>query len=473
MVETVVWANVGVTMSESKTAAQRANHTFMIPSPYRVIGTLPGHVNTILRFGVCRSIGVALYNIERCTLSILLQQLLHEENQCAIFSRAMQQLADQQTGAGTAQIRIDGVEIRLVRLSLVEPFETSFGKIDSRLIFLVCLNADGLSGWGEVVASEKPLYSYETVGTAFHVIKDFLAPALLDEPLTDLDDLARRFSPFRGHNMAKAGLELAFMDLLAQVNHRSLSSLIGGERNRVAVGVSLGIQPTITELLKRVERYLNLGYQRIKLKIKPGWDVDVVREVRRQYPGILLSVDANSAYTLVAADHLRRLDDFELLMIEQPLQNDDLVDHARLQQLLKTSLCLDESIVGRRQAQAALDLESCRIINIKIGRVGGYSEALAIHELCAARSVPVWCGGMLESGIGRAHNIALASLAGFTLPGDISASARYFERDLISPEVTVAADGTVAVPDGVGLGFKVELPFIESRTETRVYLSRK
>ena len=382
-------------------------------------------------------------------------------------------LSAQQVETATPQIRVDGVEIRLVRLSLVEPFETSFGKIDSRLIFLLCLNAEGLSGWGEVVASEQPLYSYETVGTAFHVIKDFLAPALLDEPLMDLNDLAQRFSRFRGHNMAKAGLELAFMDLLAQVNNTSLSSLIGGERNRVAVGVSLGIQPTTTELLKRVERYVNLGYQRIKLKIKRGWDIDVVGEVRRHHPDILLSVDANSAYTLADVDHLKRLDDFDLLMIEQPLQNDDIVDHARLQKLLKTSLCLDESIVGQRQAKAALDLESCRIINLKIGRVGGYSESLAIHDLCAARSIPLWCGGMLESGIGRAHNIALASLAGFTLPGDISASARYFEQDLISPEVTVASDGTVAVPAGIGLGFKAELPFIESRTETRVYLSRK
>ena len=381
-------------------------------------------------------------------------------------------ISDQLEEAST-EIKVDGVEIRLVRLPLLEPFETSFGKIDSRLIFLICLNAGGLKGWGEVVASEKPLYSYETVGTAFHVIKDFLAPAVLDEPITGLADLARRFSPFRGHNMAKAGLELAFMDLLAQVNKQSLARLIGGERKRVAVGVSLGIQPTIAQLLKRVERYLGLGYQRIKLKIKPGWDIDVVSEVRHIYPDILLSLDANSAYTLADVDHLRRLDDFNLLMIEQPLHSDDIVDHAKLQKVLKTSLCLDESIVGYRQAQAALDLESCRIINIKIGRVGGYSVALAIHDLCAARNVPVWCGGMLESGIGRAHNIALASLSGFMLPGDISASSRYFERDLISPEVTVASDGTVTVPDGVGLGFEVNSSFIERHTETRVYLSRK
>ena len=418
---------------------------------------------------------VALYNIERCSLSILLQHLLHTEIRCAIFSPAMlhpSKISDELSEAAT-QIKVDGVEMRLVRLPLLEPFETSFGKIDTRLIFLICLNAGGLKGWGEVVASEKPLYSYETVGTAFHVIKDFFAPAVLDEPIAGLTDLARRFSPFRGHNMAKAGLELAFMDLLAQANKQSLATLIGGERKHVAVGVSLGIQPAVAQLLKRVERYLGLGYQRIKLKIKPGWDTDVVSEVRRTYPEILLSVDANSAYTLADVDHLRKLDDFNLLMIEQPLQSDDIVDHAKLQKVLNTSLCLDESIVGYRQAQAALELESCRIINIKIGRVGGYSEALAIHDLCAARSIPVWCGGMLESGIGRAHNIALASLNGFTLPGDISASSRYFERDLISPEVTVASDGTVTVPDGAGLGFEIDSSFIERRTETRVYLSRK
>ena len=392
------------------------------------------------------------------------------------FLARMQQsakISDPQAEQSTPQIRVEGVEIRLVRLPLLEPFETSFGKIDSRLIFLICLSADGLRGWGEVVAAEQPLYSYETVGTAFHVIKDFLAPAVLDEPIASLADLARRFARFRGHNMAKAGLELAYMDLLAQARQQSLSTLIGGERQQIAAGVSLGIQLTPAQLLKRVERYLSLGYQRIKLKIKPGWDIEIVDEVRRAYPKILLSVDANSAYTLADAEHLRKLDDFELLMIEQPLHNDDIVDHAKLQRLLQTDLCLDESIVSQRLAQAALDLESCRIINIKIGRVGGYSEALAIHDLCAARGVPVWCGGMLESGIGRAHNIALASLRGFTLPGDISASARYFEHDLISPEVTVASDGTVAVPEGIGLGFEVELGFIERQTETRVYLSRK
>ena len=380
---------------------------------------------------------------------------------------------DQTGEKQTPELKIDGVEIRLIRLPLIEPFETSFGKIDSRLIFLVCLEADGLRGWGEVVASEEPLYSYETVGTALHVIRDFFGPALVTAPLTTLNDLARRLAPFRGHNMAKAGLELAFMDLLAQVSGQSLSALIGGELKRVAVGVSLGIQPTISRLLERVERYLGLGYQRIKLKIKPGWDLDVVDEVRRKYPQILLSVDANSAYTFDDADYLKQLDQFNLLMVEQPLQHDDLMDHARLQEMMTTSLCLDESIVNLRQAKMALELDSCRIINIKVGRVGGYSEALGIHDLCLSRRIPVWCGGMLESGIGRAHNIALASLSGFTLPGDISASSRYFERDIISPEVTVAADGTVAVPDGKGLGFEVDVDLIKHLTETRIYISQE
>ena len=385
----------------------------------------------------------------------------------------LSEISDHRENVPRRSLNIEGVEIRLIRLPLNEPFETSFGKIDSRLIFLVCLHAEGLRGWGEVVASEEPRYSYETVGTAFHVIKDFFGPALLAEPIKGLADLAKRLSSFRGHNMAKAGLELAYMDLLAQVSQQSLSTLIGGTVKRVPVGVSLGIQPTVSQLLERVERYLSLGYQRIKLKIKPEWDLDVVAQVRRAHPNILLSVDANSAYTFDDREHLKKLDDFDLLMVEQPLQNDDLLDHAKLQQLMKTAICLDESIVGQRQATTALELKSCRIINIKIGRVGGYSEALGIHDSCHSSGIPVWCGGMLESGIGRAHNIALASLKGFTLPGDISASSRYFARDIIQPEVTVAPDGTVTVPDTVGLGFDVDLDFVGALTETREYISRK
>jgi o-succinylbenzoate synthase len=368
------------------------------------------------------------------------------------------------------RVVIDKVELRTVRLPLNEPFETSFGRIDSRLIFLVAVEGGGEAGWGEVVAAEEPLYSYETVGTALHVIRDYLAPAIMGEPLRDISDVAQRLAPFRGHNMAKAGLELAFMDLLARLKCQSLSHLIGGTRERIPVGVSLGIQPSLDLLLERVDRYLALGYQRIKLKIKPGWDMGVVREVRRQNPDIMLSVDANAAYTLADLDHLRTLDDFGLLMIEQPLEHDDLIDHAQLQSKVSTAICLDESITGINRAKQALELGSCRIINIKIGRVGGYSQAVGIHDLCYSKGIPVWCGGMLESGIGRAHNIALASLPGFVLPGDISASSRYFARDLIVPEVTVSPDGTVIAPLGPGLGFNVDLDYIIARTETLMRL---
>ena len=370
------------------------------------------------------------------------------------------------------KIHVDRVELRLVRLPLKEPFETSFGQIASRLIFLVSAEADGLRGWGEVVAAEEPRYSYETVGTAFHVIRDFLGPALMAQPVASLSELAQRFAPFRGHNMAKAGLELAYMDLLARATGQSLSARLGGTRTRIPVGVSLGIQPRPAQLLERVDRYLALGYQRIKLKIKPGWDIDVVSEVRQRHPDILLSVDANSAYTLDDQEHLKRLDDFNLLMIEQPLEHDDLLDHARLQRELATPLCLDESITGLRQASKALELGSCRMINIKVGRVGGYLQGLAIHDLCYSKGIPVWCGGMLESGIGRAHNIALASLPGFTLPGDISASSRYFARDVIVPEVDVAPDGTVSVPCGLGLGFAIDHDYIEHCSETVEVMNR-
>jgi O-succinylbenzoate synthase len=371
-----------------------------------------------------------------------------------------------QRSVAERQISVERLDLRLIRLPLKEPFETSFGRIDSRLIFLVSIESDGLTGWGEVVAAEEPLYSYETVGTASHVIRDYLAQALMARPIAGLSDLAARFARFKGHGMAKAGLELAFLDIMAQTRNRSLSQVIQGTRERVPVGVSLGIQPTLQALLQRVDQYVSLGYQRIKLKIKPGWDLDVVAEVRRRHPEIVLSVDANSAYTLQDLDRLKALDDFNLLMIEQPLDHDDLLDHAKLQAELRTPICLDESITSVRRAGQALSIGSCRVINIKIGRVGGYSQALAIHDLCYGRDIPVWCGGMLESGIGRAHNLALASLPGFTLPGDISASSRFFDRDVIVPEVRVADNGTAEVPGGAGLGFEVDLDYIESRTES-------
>ncbi len=367
--------------------------------------------------------------------------------------------------ATPAPLRLDALELRLVRLPLLEPFEVSFGRLDTRLVFLVRLWAGGHSGWGECVAFEAPLFSYETVGTALHVLRDFLGPAVLGRPVGSLAELGARLAAFRGHPMAKAGLELAFVDLVARVRGVSVSRLVGGTRRAVEVGVSLGLQPSVDALDERVNRFLALGYRRIKVKIKPGADVAVVSEIRRRHPSIRLSVDANAAYTLADADRLRQLDACGLLMIEQPLAHDDLLDHARLQQGLATALCLDESLTGYDRARQALEIGACRIVNMKIGRVGGYGEALRIHDLCASRGVPLWCGGMLESGIGRAHNVALASLPGFTLPGDISASRRYFERDVIVPPVEVASDGTVAVPDTPGIGFEVDVDFLESRTE--------
>lgn len=368
--------------------------------------------------------------------------------------------------APPAPLVLDALELRLVRLPLLEPFEVSFGRVDSRLVFLLRLEAGAHSGWGECVAWEAPLYSYETVGTARHVIRDYLAPAILGRPLKDLADVASRLGAFRGHPMAKAGIELAFVDLVARLRGESIARVIGGVRPSIEVGVSLGIQPTVDALDERVRHFLSLGYRRIKLKIKPGADVSVVGEIRRRHPGILLSVDANAAYRLADTGLLRQLDAYDLLMIEQPLAHDDLLDHASLQRALSTPICLDESITSCDRARQALESGACHIVNMKVGRVGGYSEALPIHDLCVERGVPLWCGGMLESGIGRAHNVALASLPGFTLPGDISASRRYFERDVIVPPVEVAADGTVAVPTAAGLGFDVDVAFLESRTES-------
>jgi o-succinylbenzoate synthase len=368
--------------------------------------------------------------------------------------------------APPAPLPLDALELRLVRLPLLEPFEVSFGRLESRLIFLLRLEAGGHSGWGECVAWETPLFSYETVGTARHVIRDFLAPAILGKEIKDLADLASRLGAFRGHPMAKAGVELAFVDLVARLRGQPIARIVGGVRDRVEVGVSLGIQRTVDELDERVRRFLGLGYRRIKLKIKPGADVSVVGEIRRRHPRILLSVDANAAYTLADASLLRQLDAYDLLMIEQPLAHDDLLDHARLQATLATAICLDESITSHGRARQALETGACRVVNMKIGRVGGYSEALRIHELCLERGVPLWCGGMFESGIGRAHNVALASLPGFTLPGDISASRRYFERDIVVPPVEVAANGTVAVPTAPGLGHEIDVAFLESRTES-------
>jgi O-succinylbenzoate synthase len=314
----------------------------------------------------------------------------------------------------------------------------------------------GLTGYGECVADATPGYAYETTGTAWHILRDFLVPAILEQPLPEPSDFQAQVAGRRGHPMAKAGLELALWDLKGKVEGRSLREMLGGTRAAVDVGVSVGIQASPEDLVQAVSGYLAQGYRRIKIKIKPGRDVADARAVRQAFPGIRLQVDANSAYTLASARALYPLDDLDLLLIEQPLAEDDLWDHSRLQAVLRTPICLDESILSERHARQALEMGACRIINIKPGRVGGLSQAVAIHDLCRTQGVPVWCGGMLETGVGRAANLALASLPGFTLPGDVSASDRYYKRDITQERFTLNPDSTITVPAGPGLGVIVD-----------------
>ncbi len=367
---------------------------------------------------------------------------------------------------------VERVELRVIRMRLKEPFETSFGREHDREAILVTVYADGLEGWGEVVASRDFGYSYETIETAWYVLRAFLIPAVLGREIPEVAAVARIGEPLRGHPMARAGLEAAFWDLFARQAGLPLSRYLGGVRDRVPVGVSIGLQPTDEALLEKIERYLEEGYQRIKVKIKPGRDVEMIAAVRRAFPDIPLMADANSAYTLEDADRLAALDGFQLMMIEQPLHWDDLYEHALLQARLRTPICLDESIHTARHARAALAMGACRIINIKPGRVGGLLEAQRIHDLCHAQGIPVWCGGMLETGIGRAANVALASLPGFTLPGDLSASDRYYEEDLIDPPFVLNSDGTLTVPNGPGLGVTVDRRKVD-RVTLRMEVFRK
>lgn len=361
-------------------------------------------------------------------------------------------------------MKIERVELRELRMPLVSFFETSFGRTTDRRIVLVRALADGVAGWGEVTCGEEPFYSYETPETAWHILRDFLIPWALERPWDSPSALAARFRPIRGHNMAKAAIENALWDIEAQQKNVPLAQLIGGSLEEIPCGVSIGIQNSFPELLDKIEKELAAGYQRIKVKIKPGWDVEALDRIRSRFPDIRLMADANSAYSLDDLPHLKLLDQFQLMMVEQPLGWDDLVDHARLQRELATPVCLDESIHSAGDARKALEIGACKIINIKLGRVGGYTSARQIHDLCRARNIPVWCGGMLESGIGRAHNIALSSLTGFTLPGDVSASRRYWKQDIIDPEVTVSAQGTIRVPQSPGLGFTPVLERIEKAT---------
>jgi o-succinylbenzoate synthase len=361
-------------------------------------------------------------------------------------------------------MRIDAIILREVHMPLVRPFETSFGITRNRRILLVEIQSEGLTGWGECTAGEHPFFSAESTDTAWAVITQELGPMLNREHPEHGGQCPRIFFQVRGNPMARAALENAIWDLESQREGLSLAKLIGGVQDSIPCGVSLGIQPSISELMSTIERELAAGYQRIKLKVKPGWDVEVLESVRNRWPGIMLSVDANSAYKLHDADHLVEFDRFDLLMIEQPLWHDDFYYHSMLQKRLETPICLDESIRNRRDTLAAIAMESCRIINIKLGRVGGFSEAIAIHNAAQERGIPVWCGGMLESGIGRSHNIALSTLENFILPGDVSASARYWAEDIIEPEVTVSPKGEIIVPDTPGRGYEVRRDLVEKLT---------
>jgi O-succinylbenzoate synthase len=349
-------------------------------------------------------------------------------------------------------MRIDAVDLTVVKLPLVRPFETSFGSVDHREFVLVSVAHDGTTGWGECVADVDPHYSAETTTTTWYVLSRYLVPAILGDRVSGPRDLGAVWSGIRGHRMAKAALEMACWDLHARLLQRPLCELIGGSRRPIPAGVSIGIQPSVEALVDRVAAELAEGYQRIKIKIKPGWDRAPVEAIRRAHGDVPLMVDANAAYRPEDGTALKALDEFDLMMIEQPLDYDDLVRHAKLQRQLTTPICLDESIKGPAAAEDAIDLGACRIINIKPGRMGGCGPSLAVHEIAVARGIPLWHGGMLESGIGRAHNLHISSLPGFTMPGDIAASRRYFVPDLIDPPIEVASDGTVAVPEGPGIG---------------------
>jgi o-succinylbenzoate synthase len=361
-------------------------------------------------------------------------------------------------------MKIDGIYLRELHLPLIRPFQTSFGVTTNRRILLAEVHSEGLIGWGECTAGERPHFSSESTDTAWQIIVNELGPMLANASPEHGGDCPRLFSLVRGNPMAKAALENAIWDLEAQREGVSLSQLLGGVREVIPCGVSLGIQKSIPELMDIVERELAAGYQRIKLKCRRGWDVEVFEMVRSQWPDILLSCDANSAYHLRDADHLVTFDEFDLMMVEQPLWHDDFYYHSMLQERMNTPICLDESIRNRRDALAAISMESCKIINIKLGRVGGFSEAIAIHNAAQERGIPVWCGGMLESGIGRSHNIALSTLENFSLPGDVSASARYWAEDIIEPEVTVSAEGEITIPDSPGRGYEVRTDLIERLT---------
>ncbi len=361
--------------------------------------------------------------------------------------------------------QIDRILIRQIRMPLVHFFETSFSRTYARDIILVEVMSDGLSGWGEVTAGENPFYNEEWTASIWPLLANYVAPRILHQTFETANDVYDRTAHIRGHFMTRGGVEAAIWDLEARRAGVPLAQQIGGgARTEIPCGVSIGIQDSVDQLLQKIESELAAGYQRIKIKIKPGWDLDVVRKVRERFANILLMADANSAYSLNDAEHLKCLDEFRLMMIEQPLAHDDILDHAILQAQIKTPICLDECIRTAHHAEQAIALSACKILNIKLGRVGGFREAKKMHDFAHAHGIPVWCGGILESGIGRAHNIALSTLTGFTLPGDVSASQRYWARDIIHPPVEVSTAGTIQVPAKPGFGFDLDMDYIKSIT---------
>jgi len=367
-------------------------------------------------------------------------------------------------------MKIEKIILYHISLPLITPFATSFGSVDHKECILVKLEAEGLTGYGESSVEHDPGYNYETTGTAWHILKDFIAPLILGQDVTDADDFQHRVAGIRGHHLAKAGVEMALWDLLGKRDGLSIKKMFAGERDKVEVGVSIGIQDTTSSLVRVAEDFVQQGYNRLKIKIKPGRDVSDTSAVRKAFPKIRLQVDANSAYSLETSEALKPLDDLDLLLIEQPLYEDDIWDHRALREQFQTPICLDESIISPRHARYALEMNACQIINIKPGRVGGLSQGLAIHEMCRGQGVPVWCGGMLETGVGRASNLAIASLPGFNLPGDISASDRYFSRDITYERFTLNSDSTIDVPDLPGLGVTIDKDALRSFTLAKMEL---
>lgn len=351
-------------------------------------------------------------------------------------------------------LEIKSIILRQIKMDLLHPFTTSLGtEVDKDIILVEVKSKSGLSGWGESVSITQPIYNEETVQTNWHMMSDHFIPLLYQEPVEHPDELSERFKKIRGNFNAKAAIEGAVWDLYAKENNISLAKALGGVKNKIEVGVSVGIQQSQTNMLKQIENYLKEGYKRIKVKIKRGWDVEIIQSIRQEFPHIQLMADGNCAYTLADIEHLKALDEFGLMMIEQPLDHNDIIDHAKLQAQLKTPICLDESIHSVEDVRKAIELGSCKIINLKIGRVGGLTESKKIHDLCVEHDIPLWCGGMLEAGIGRAHNIAITTLSNFTLPGDTAPSSHYWKKDIINPEVEMK-DGYIYVPESPGIGFE-------------------